>query len=137
MSKHTLYKIFYGNQLVYIGRTNQSLMSRIRGHVMNKPMHRIIALNCISKIEYHEFDSEADMFLYEIYYILLHKPPLNVDDKSKDLLTVKLPPVDFKELDMHNPLFQKWKKEIENKDSKSTSVKNDMEQIQNERRKLI
>ena len=52
----------------------------------------------VSKIEYAEFLSEADMNLYEIYYINLLKPPLNCDDKAKDELTVSLPDVDWNEM---------------------------------------
>ena len=70
MSKHIVYRIYYGDQIVYVGRTNQPLQTRIRGHLFAKPMHRILSIDLISKVEFHEFDSEADMNLYEIYYIL-------------------------------------------------------------------
>lgn len=90
-----LYRIWYGDILVYIGRTKQPLQSRIRGHLLKKPMHRSISINLVTKIEYAEFPSEADMNLYEIYYINLWKPPLNIDDKCKDDLTVHLPEVEW------------------------------------------
>lgn len=35
-----IYRIWYGDCLVYVGRTKQPLQSRIRGHLFNKPMHR-------------------------------------------------------------------------------------------------
>ena len=83
-----LYRIWYGDVLVYLGRTKQPLQSRIHGHLFKKPMQRSISINLVTKIEYAEFLSEADMNLYEIYFINLWKPPLNIDDKCKDELTI-------------------------------------------------
>jgi len=108
--KHTLYRIWYGDALVYVGRTNQPLQTRIRGHLMAKPMHRTIDINQVSKIEYHEFDTEADMNLYEIYMILTLHPPLNVDDKTRDYPTVTLPAIDWQIFS--TPLWEKWKQKI-------------------------
>ena len=73
-------------------------------------MHRSIAINLVTKIEYAEFLTEADMNLYEIYFINLWKPPLNIDDKCKDKLTVMLPEVKWNTFT--TPLWDKWKKEI-------------------------
>lgn len=113
-NRHTVYRIWYGDIIVYVGRTNQPLSSRIRGHVLAKPMHRTIDINQITKIDYHEFNSEADMNLYEIYLILKLKPVLNVDDKCKDLLTVTLPEIGFTDSSLPRSVtFQKWKQQIE------------------------
>lgn len=122
-AQHTVYRIYYDSQIVYIGRTNQPLRARIHGHVMAKPMHRTIDIRQITKIEYHSFDSEADMNLYEIYYILLYKPPLNVDDKTKDALTVSLPEVEFLEYDIGSDLFKKWKDTVAEKDAKGADLR--------------
>ena len=108
--KHTLYRIYYGEHIVYVGRTNQPLGTRIRGHLLAKPMHRKLNIDLITRIEYAEFESEADMNLYEIYYILTLHPPLNVDDKTRDYPTVRLPEVEFTKAEF--PLWNKWKKEI-------------------------
>ena len=105
-----LYRIWYGDSLVYLGRTKQPLQSRIRGHLFKKPMHRSIAINLVTKIEYAAFPTEADMNLYEIYFINLWKPPLNIDDKCKDELTVHLPEVEWSTF--ATPLWDKWIKEI-------------------------
>ena len=112
---YILYKIYYEHGIMYLGRTKQPLQDRIRGHLFKKPMHRSIDINLVSKVEYAEFESEADMNLYEIYYINLYKPPLNVDDKCKDKLTVALPEVLWQEFDCH--LWNNWKDEINNKTS--------------------
>lgn len=105
-----LYRIFYGAELVYIGRTKQPLQDRLRGHFFQKPMHRTISIEMVSRIQYAEFATEADMNLYEIYFILTQHPPLNVDDKTRDYPTVTLPDVEWK--DWSAPIFEKWKAEV-------------------------
>lgn len=117
MSKQnfTLYRIYYGNDIVYVGRTTQPLADRIRGHLFKKPMLRGIDINRVSKIEYSRYESEADMFLYEIYFINTWKPALNRDDKAKDTLTVSLPPVSWEIFT--TGLWDKWKEEIASNDS--------------------
>jgi len=106
-----LYKIYYDFGVAYLGRTKQNLQSRLRGHFFSKPMHRTIAINLVTKIEYATFPTEADMFLYEIYYINKYKPPLNVDDKAHDDLTINLPPVEFAEFDCK--LLKKWAEKLD------------------------
>lgn len=105
-----LYKIFYGTTLVYLGRTKQPLANRLRGHFFQKPMHRVIDINLVTAIQYARFRTEADMNLYEIYFILTLHPPLNVDDKTQDYPTVTLPEVEWMNYDP--PLMEKWRKEI-------------------------
>lgn len=111
----TLYRIYYGETLIYLGRTKQPLQNRIRGHLFKRAMHRSINIDLVTKIEYATFKTEADMNLYEIYFINLWKPPLNIDDKCNDDLTVSLPDVEWKLFE--TPLWNKWKSEIEKKDN--------------------
>lgn len=111
-----IYRIWYGDCLVYVGRTKQPLQSRIRGHLFNKPMHRTVNIEQVTKIEYAELGSEADMNLYEIYYILQLHPPLNVDDKARDDLSVTLPELEWKEFT--TPLWEGWRREIAKQDSR-------------------
>lgn len=110
-----VYRVWYGDTLVYVGRTKQPLQDRIRGHLFQRPMHRTIDIAQVTKIEYAEFKTEADMNLYEIYFILKEHPPLNVDDKAKDFPTVELPPVEWKEFSTR--LWDKWTDELERKAS--------------------
>lgn len=105
-----VYRIFFGDTLVYVGRTKQSLQNRIRGHLFGKPMHRKIAIEQVTKIEYAEFQTEADMNLYEIFFILKEHPPLNVDDKTADYPTVTLPDVEWHVF--RTPLWKKWCQQI-------------------------
>ena len=109
-SKPILYKIYYGDVLVYLGRTKQPLQNRLRGHFFKKPMHRSIDINHVTKIEYAEFKTVADMYLYEIYYINRLKPSLNVDDLAHDEITVTLPEVPFIEYNCY--LFESWKNQL-------------------------
>lgn len=109
-----LYRIYYGDSIVYVGRTKQPLQDRIRGHLFKKPMLREIDITQVSKIEYTALPSEADMYLYEIYYINLWHPGLNKDDKAKDALTITLPERQW-EL-FTTPLWDKWKEELARKD---------------------
>lgn len=110
-----LYRIFYRDAegrdvIAYIGRTKQPLQTRIRGHLFAKPMHRTISIEQVTRIEYARLQTEADMNLYEIYYILKEKPPLNVDDKTRDELTVSLPELEWAEF--RTPLWEKWMREL-------------------------
>lgn len=105
-----LYRIFYGETLVYVGRTKRPLQERIRGHLFAKPMHRKIAIEQVTRIEYAEFKTEADMNLYEIYFILKWHPPLNIDDKTRDYPTVELPDVEW--IEFKPPLLEKWHRQI-------------------------
>lgn len=120
-----LYKIWYGNELVYVGRTKQPLQTRLRGHFFKKPMHRSININLVTKVEYAIFQTEADMNVYEIYFINLWKPTLNIDDKCFDELTVSLPNVEWNEFTTH--LWDKWKQEINAIDNACRMKKNEQQ----------
>lgn len=85
-------------------------------------MHRAIDINLVTKIEYAEFPTEADMNLYEIYFINKLKPPFNVDDKTPDELTVVLPDIRF--IPFSCNLWDSWKRQINDK-SDEFSLKHD------------
>lgn len=115
-----VYRVWYGDALVYVGRTKQPLQDRIRGHLFQRPMHRTIAIEQVTKIEYAELPTEADMNLYEIYYILKEHPPLNVDDKTRDYPTVSLPELEWREF--KTPLWEKWKAAIFEQNEKQENM---------------
>lgn len=110
----TLYKIYSENCLIYLGRTKQPLKRRLHAHFFKTPMVREINIECVTKIEYARFETEADMNVYEIYYINKLKPILNRDDKAKDELTIELPEVTFQEYHCH--LMAGWREEIRKAD---------------------
>lgn len=109
-----LYRIWYKDCLAYLGRTKQPLQARIRGHMFARPMHKVINIHNVTKVEYTQLQTEADMNLYEIYFINLWKPPLNVDDKARDNLTISLPELEWKEFIPAN--WEKWKRELKSED---------------------
>lgn len=112
-----LYRIYYDSHIVYVGRTKQPLQSRMHGHMFAAPMHKSINIHHVSKIEYTILQTEADMNLYEIYYINLWKPELNVDDKARDSLTLSLPEHEWIEFIPAN--WDKWKEQIPENDLRS------------------
>jgi len=125
MKKHTIYKIYYNSNLVYIGRTNQPLQNRLRGHFFGRPMHRKLDLENVTLVEYAELPTEADMYLYEIYLINKLKPLYNSDDKSRSVLTVVLPEIKFRPFELK--LRDKWLSGLKLKD----------ERLEEERQKRI
>ena len=109
-----LYRIWYGNRLAYLGRTKQPLQARIHGHMFAAPMHKVIDIHNVTRIDYTTLKTAADMYLYEIYFINLWKPPLNVDDKTKDDLTITLPALEWTEFVPVN--WERWKEELKVQD---------------------
>lgn len=109
-----LYRIWYGDCLVYLGRTKQPLQSRMHGHMFAAPMHRAIDIHNVTLIEYTELPTEADMNLYEIYFINMYKPPLNVDDKARDNLTIVLPELKWQPFIPKN--WDSWKMQLKSND---------------------
>lgn len=106
-----LYRIYYGGYIAYLGRTKQPLQARIRGHMFAKPMHRAIDIHRVTKIEYTMIQTEADMNLYEVYFINHWKPPLNVDDKAQDDLTITLPDLEW--TGFVPSKWEEWKEKLE------------------------
>lgn len=109
-----LYKIYCNNELSYIGRSKQKLQVRLYQHFHKAPMIRDIDINQVTKIEFTELQSEADMNVWEIYLINKYKPHLNKDSKSKDDLTFDLIEPEFKEFYYYK--IQEWKDSINLKD---------------------
>ncbi len=56
--KHLIYRIYYEGAdetyIAYIGRTNQYLNSRLRGHFFNNRMQKQLDIRGVVKIEYAE-----------------------------------------------------------------------------------
>ena len=106
----TLYKIYYGEELAYLGRTRQPLTRRLYGHFFKAKLQKSLDLFKVSRIESAQFATCADMYLYEIYYINKLRPLLNRDDLAPDALTITLPEVAFAPFTCE--LMDKWKVEV-------------------------
>lgn len=110
-----IYRVWYdspnGAFIAYIGRTKNNLTERIRQHFKKHPFQKVLSIDKTTKIDYTEFKTVADMYVAEIILINQYKPPLNVDDKAKDDLTldIKLPNLAW---DVWNKphLIEKWKR---------------------------
>ena len=109
----TLYKIYFGETLAYLGRTRQPINQRLHGHFFKKKFHKTIDLFKVTKIETAALSSCADMYLYEIYYLNKLHPLLNKSDIAADELTVELPELAFVEYDCR--LMDKWRSEYDAK----------------------
>lgn len=103
-----LYKIYAADEVIYLGRTKQPLSRRLYGHFFQGALQKHLDIRRVDKIEYAVLQTEADLFLYEIYYINLLHPKLNQDDKAKDCLTVALPEVDWRPFE--SDLLPKWER---------------------------
>lgn len=113
MINYMLYKIYYGDELVYIGRTKQDLQKRLRQHFFDgNAMAKKLDILQTTKIEYCLCETEADMNVLEVYLIAKYHPRINKDDKPKDNLTIYLEEPRF--YSYWIPTIDKWKeKEIE------------------------
>ena len=104
---YIVYKIYYHDELVYIGRTKQGLTNRLRMHFFGNPFVPKLDIFQTNRIEYALFDRESDQFVYEVYLINLFHPCLNSHDLAYDDLTIYLPEPQFYVWD--DPIINKWK----------------------------
>jgi hypothetical protein len=72
-------------------------------------MTKRLDIGKVSRITYATVPTNADMIVYEVYYIVRDHPLLNRDDRAEDDPTITLPELDFSVWD--SPLFEKWRKE--------------------------
>jgi len=92
-----------GKSIVYIGRSNGDLDRRLRNHfVTSHKFQKKLELCDKTRVEVAEFKTVVDMYVAEIAYINLEKPPLNVDDKAQDDLTIFV--------DLSSVVWQPWNK---------------------------
>ena len=117
-----VYRIFYKNDIVYVGRTND-LTRRMSQHFRSLD----IDIDKVSKIEYAELETESDMNLYELYYILKYKPSLNRKDFAKDTLTIQLDDLQFTQFYSH--LEQQWREAAHKKKEKLIEKQSKLETL--------
>lgn len=129
-----LYKIWYGDECVYIGRTKQPLQRRLHGHFFSAPHHKTLDPRAVTKIEYATLKSCADMYLYEIYYINLLKPALNRDDKAQDALTIRLQELTWAEFDCQH--MERWRRELDENEMAMAEKKQRMDTLFQEAQRM-
>lgn len=105
-SKKPSKKYIYGNRnfiykmsddegnILYIGKTSQ-LDYRLYAHFYKNPDEW---KSYVTKVEVCEFDSEADMHVYEMYLVTKYDPIFNRHARTKDKLSISLPDITFVEI---------------------------------------
>lgn len=91
MDKYHVYRFLSDlGEVVYVGKTKQSLEKRMLAHFSNSGHLRRDQLDKVAKIEFLEFDSRAEMDIVELYYINKWKPIFNTQAKyDEDFLMVE------------------------------------------------
>ena len=77
------------NDVIYVGKTAQSLDKRIAQHFTNGHLDPS-CYKSIAKIEYQKYKTESDALVMETYYITKYNPRFNKLQKSRDLPTLDL-----------------------------------------------
>lgn len=116
-----IYKIYYGDILTYIGQTAQQIDRRLHKHFFAASHIRKIDPRAVTKVEVANCVTRADMNVYEKYYIELLKPSLNCLEKDTDLLTIRLPDLNFFPVDI--PLMAKWRARIADRENEESLQK--------------
>ena len=80
-----VYFYYVNDELIYVGRT-KTVWARYNAHLREHDLY-----SQITKIIIYEFLSDADMMLYEKYYITLYHPPLNKADTQWNKPSILLP----------------------------------------------
>lgn len=114
--RHTLYRVWYGDELVYIGCTSQPLDGKLHQHFFKSPKLRKLDLAEVTRIESAECATDADMNLYATYYVNKHRPRINCENTACSEVTVTLPSLEWEEYEI--PRIEEWRKQIEWRDSK-------------------
>ena len=77
------------NNIIYVGKTSQTLDKRISQHFTKGHLSRE-CYRSIVRIEYQKYKTESDALIMETYYITKDNPKYNKLQKSRDLPTLDL-----------------------------------------------
>ena len=77
------------NNIIYVGKTAQTLDRRISQHFTKGHLPKECYKN-IARIEYQRYKTESDALVMETYYITKYNPRYNTLQKSRDLPTLEL-----------------------------------------------
>ena len=93
-------------EIIYIGKTkHKNIRKRLNQHFGNNGHLSNECYSEVIKVEYAKINSESDLIVYEPYYINLYNPKYNVELKKSDMLTIKLPDLVWKEIDIKDNKF--------------------------------
>ena len=77
------------NNIIYIGKTSQTLDKRIGQHFTKGHLPKE-CYSSIARIEYQKYKTESDALIMETYYITKCNPKYNKLQKSNDVPTLEL-----------------------------------------------
>lgn len=90
MKEYYIYKYLNKNEeIIYIGLTSRPIKKRIKEHEVEELQKETY------RIEYAKVKTEADMRMYELYYINKYNPKFNVRDLYVDGNQITLPELNF------------------------------------------
>lgn len=108
-----IYRIYYGDEIVYIGKTKQALSTRIKSHLYGRKYETRINIDRMTHIDYSVYKTPADWLLYHVYWVNKYHPRLNQTHKTSGHLTVSLPNVRWVK---YTPLLlSKWREDLKSK----------------------
>ena len=108
--EHYIYRVWYGDEIVYISKTSQPLSDRMRGHFFGHKYYVQLDVHRVTRIDYSKYRTVADMNLYEMYWIITFRPRLNKGSIPSDNLTVTLP--NHQWIGYKPRLLDKWKEDF-------------------------
>ena len=76
------------NNIIYVGKTSQTLDKRIGQHFTKGHLPKE-CYSSIARIEYQKYKTESDALIMETYYITKYSPKYNKLGQSKDMPTIK------------------------------------------------
>jgi len=82
-----IYRLYKINEVVYVGVSN-NIGTRVAGHKRE-------GVKDFDEFDYYPTLSMSDAYVYEMYYIAIHKGFYNKESKSMDELSVTLPSLMF------------------------------------------
>ena len=88
---HGLYIPFFdiNNNIIYVGKTSQTLDKRIGQHFTKGHLSKE-CYSSIARIEYQKYKTESDALVMETFYITKYNPRYNVLQKSRDIPSLDL-----------------------------------------------
>jgi excinuclease UvrABC nuclease subunit len=99
------------NNIIYVGKTAQTLDRRISQHLTKGHLPKECYRN-IARIEYQKYKTESDSLVMETYYITKYNPKYNTLQKSRDLPTLELDNKEWKIYKVYKlakePFKPKW-----------------------------
>ena len=83
------------NNIIYVGKTSQTLDKRIGQHFTRGHLSRE-CYSSIARIEYQKYKTESDALIMETFYITKYNPKYNKLQKSRDLPSLDLDTQEWK-----------------------------------------